>query len=109
MARLLELDTGRDEGSVEFSLLKLLGRSSLEKEGSAPMATLDRLLIVEFCLLRGCGPWALHRLLTLSLRLSMALCTKPPMPFVGDAGRSVRSGDILPCVGDMARARAEDA
>jgi hypothetical protein len=42
-------------------------------------------------------------LLTLSLRLSMALCTKPPMPFVGDDGRS---GDILPCVGDMASSRA---
>jgi hypothetical protein len=44
-----------------------------------------------------------HLLETLSLRLSMALWTKPPMPLVGDAGRS---GDILPCVGDMARARA---
>lgn len=47
----------------------------------------------------------LHRLETLSLRFSMALCTKPPMPFVGDAGRS-RSGDMRPCVGDMASARA---
>ena len=47
----------------------------------------------------------LHLLLTLSLRLSMALCTKPPMPLVGDADRS-RSGEILPWVGDMARARA---
>jgi hypothetical protein len=47
----------------------------------------------------------LQRLLTLSLRLSMALCTKPPMPFVGDAERS-RSGEILPWVGDMASARA---
>lgn len=45
----------------------------------------------------------LHRFETLSLRLSMALCTKPPIPLVGDAGRS---GEILPCVGDMARARA---
>ena len=36
----------------------------------------------------------------------MALCTKPPIPFVGDAGRSVRSGEILPCVGDMANPRA---
>lgn len=51
------------------------------------------------------GVWVLQRLLTLSLRLSMALCTKPPMPFVGDADRS-RSGDILPCVGDMASPRA---
>jgi hypothetical protein len=109
MVRLLELDTGREEGSIELSLLKLLGLSSLEKDGNPPKATLERLLIVEFCLLRGCGPWALHLLLTLSLRLSMALCTKPPMPLVGEAGRSVRFGDILPWVGDMARARAEDA
>jgi hypothetical protein len=66
---------------------------------------LPRLLRVEFCLLRTGGVCVLHRLLTLSLRLSMALCTNPPMPLVGDADRS-RSGDILPCVGDMARARA---
>lgn len=32
--------------------------------------------------------WALHLLLTLSVRFNMALCTKPPMPLVGDAGRS---------------------
>lgn len=48
----------------------------------------------------------LQRLLTLSLRLSMALWTNPPMPLVGDAGRS---GDILPCVGDMASPRTEAA
>lgn len=47
----------------------------------------------------------LQRLLTLSLRLSMALCTKPPMPLVGDVERS-RSGEILPWVGDMAMTRA---
>lgn len=32
----------------------------------------------------------LHLLLTLSVRLSMALCTKPPMPLVGEVGRSIR-------------------
>jgi hypothetical protein len=109
IVRLLELDAGREEGSMELSLLRLLGLSNLEKGGSAPMATLDRLLIVEFCLLRGCGAWALHRLLTLSLRLSMALWTKPPMPFVGEEGRSARSGENLPCIGDMASARPEEA
>lgn len=68
---------------------------------------LPRLLLlrVELCLVRLGGVWVLQRLETLSLRLSMALCTKPPMPLVGDAGRS-RSGEIRPCVGDMARARA---
>lgn len=29
------------------------------------------------------------------------------MPLVGEAGRSVRSGDILPCVGDMASPRTD--
>lgn len=38
----------------------------------------------------------------------MALCTKPPMPFVGDAGRSSLSGEIRPCEGDIARARPSD-
>jgi hypothetical protein len=65
-----------------------------------------RLLNVEPCLVRGGGACVLHRLETLSLRFSMALWTKPPMPLVGDAGRS---GDILPCVGDMASARAASA
>src|SRR3954470_23390712 len=66
---------------------------------------LERLLKEEFCLLNTGGVCVLHRLLTLSLRLSMALWTKPPMPFVGDAERSL-SGDILPWVGDMAIPRA---
>ena len=50
----------------------------------------------------------LHRLLTLSLRFMLALRTKPPMPFVGDTGRS-RSGDMRPCVGDMSGPRAAPA
>jgi hypothetical protein len=66
---------------------------------------LPRLLIVELCLVRLGGVCVLHLLETLSLRLSMALWTKPPMPLVGEAERS-RSGEILPCVGDMASARA---
>lgn len=32
----------------------------------------------------------------LSERFNIALCTKPPMPFVGEAGRWSRSGDICP-------------
>jgi hypothetical protein len=64
---------------------------------------------VEFCLVNPCGVCVLHRLLTLSLRLSMALCTNPPMPLVGDAGRSVRTGEMRPCVGDIAKARPEAA
>jgi hypothetical protein len=99
--RLLELELGREEGSIELSRLKLLGLESVF--GSVPYV-LPRLLSVEFCLLKVVGTWALHLLLTLSLRFSIALCTKPPMPLVGDEGRS---GDILPWVGDMASPRTE--
>lgn len=45
---------------------------------------LPRLLAVELCLDSPGAACALHLLLTLSDRLSMALCTNPPMPFVGD-------------------------
>src|SRR5215469_10466365 len=45
---------------------------------------LPRLLAVEFCLDSPGGACALHLLLTLSDRLSIALCTNPTIPFVGD-------------------------
>lgn len=96
---LLWLEVGRDEGSMELSLLSV-GLSALDSE-PYPAIALPRLLIVEFCLVKPGGVAVLQRLLTLSLRLSMALCTKPPMPLVGEVERS-RSGEILPCVGDMA-------
>lgn len=89
---------------MELSLLRVVGRSIFDSV-PYPAIALPRLLKVEFCLLKPGGVCVLHLLLTLSLRLSMALCTKPPMPLVGDAGRS-RSGEILPCVGDMASPRA---
>lgn len=38
----------------------------------------------------------------------MALCTKPPMPLVGDGGRSSLSGEIRPWEGDIAKPRASD-
>lgn len=44
----------------------------------------------------------------LSERLSIALCTNPPSPLVGDWGRSKRSGEIRPCDGDIASVRATD-
>lgn len=91
------LDLGRKGGSTELSLLRPVGRSILASEPKPAMA-LARLLILELCLLRFGGVCVLHRLLTLSLRFILALSTKPPTPFVGDKGRS---GDILPCVGDM--------
>ena len=51
---------------------------------------------------------ALHLLLTLSERFSIALWTNPPRPLVGDAGRSKRSGERRPCEGDIASAGAID-
>lgn len=67
-----------------------------------------RLLATELPRVRPGGDCTLHRLLTLSDRFIIALCTNPPIPFVGDGGRSRRSGDILPCEGDIANARASD-
>jgi hypothetical protein len=49
--------------------------------------------------------WALHRLLTLSDRFIMALCTKPPRPFVGEIDLSILSGEIRPDVGDIVTLR----
>lgn len=96
---LLELDCGREGVSADSSLLRLVGRSIFAKDPYPDMA-LARLLRVELFLFSGGGVCVLHLLLTLSLRFMLALSTKPPMPFVGDADRS-RSGDLLPCVGDM--------
>ena len=79
MVILLELDPGREFGSIELPRLKLLGLESnlgmftelgkLPKLAPTPL----RLLAVEFCLLRPGVACALHLLLILSLRLSMAL------------------------------------
>lgn len=63
------------------------------------------MLAIEFSLDKPDPACALHRLFTLSERFSIALCTKPPSPFVGDGGRSIRSGDIRPWEGDIANAR----
>jgi len=52
------------------------------------------MLAVEFSLLSPAPGWPLHLLLTLSDRLSIALCTKPPIPFVGEGGLST---DIRLC------------
>lgn len=60
-----------------------------------------RLLVTESPLLRPGGDCTLHLLFTLSDLFIIALCTKPPMPFVGDAGRSNLSGEIRPCDGDI--------
>lgn len=105
---LLELDWGREGGSsADCSLLKLVGRSILDSEPKPAMA-LPRLLNVGLFLFSVGGVCVLHLLLTLSPRFMLALRTKLPMPLVGDADRS-RSGDILPCVGDMKGSRVAPA
>jgi hypothetical protein len=79
MVILLELDPGREFGSIELPRLKLLGLESnlgmLTEPGKPPKLapTPLRLLAVELCLLRPGAACALHLLLILSLRLSMAL------------------------------------
>jgi hypothetical protein len=66
-------------------------------------------LATELPRLRPGGDWTLHLLFTLSDLFIIALCTNPPIPFVGDAGRSRRSGEIRPCVGDIAIARPSES
>lgn len=57
---------------------------------------------IELLRLRFGGDCILHLLLTLSVRFIMALCTKPPMPLVGESDLSGFSGDMRPCDGDIA-------
>ena len=78
--------------------------SAVGLEPSYPL----RLLAIEFPLLSPAPGCALHLLLTLSDRFSIALCTNPPRPLVGELGRSKRSGEILPCDGDIASVRPAD-
>ena len=94
---LLWLEVGLEEGRGEPSLLRLPG---LDAPAAEP-----KLLATEFPRLRPGGACTLHLLLTLSDRFIMALCTKPPIPFVGEAGRSNLSGEIRPCEGDIAKPR----
>lgn len=51
------------------------------------------------------GDWALQRLFILSDLFIIALCTKPPIPFVAEKGRSDLSGEMRPCEGDIANPR----
>jgi len=111
---LLWLDVGLELGCGEASRLKLLGLEvPFEERAMLPVGVFAvswwlLLLATEFPLFSPGGDWMLHLLFTLSDRFIMALCTKPPIPFVGDAGRSSLSGDIRPCEGDIARARPSD-
>lgn len=61
-----------------------------------------RLLAIEFPRLRPGGDCTLHLLLTLSDLFIIALCTNPPIPLVGEIGRSSLSGEIRPWDGDIA-------
>lgn len=110
---LLWLDPGLEEGSFEVSRLRLLGRESrtavfmtLPIPIPPRLSWLLPLLATELPRLRPGGDCTLHLLFTLSDRFIMALCTKPPMPLVGDGDLSSLSGDIRPCEGDIASERA---
>lgn len=95
-----------------MSLLILLGLDPPDVLTMLPRGVLGSwvllLLAMEFPRLRPGGDWTLHLLLTLSDLFIIALCTKPPIPFVGDGGRSSLSGEIRPCDGDIAKPRASD-
>lgn len=87
-----------DSGLAEIS-----GRcsSSLGMVGESVFMGLNallRTLATEFSRDKPGPLWTLHLLLTLSDRLSMALCTKPPMPFVGEIGRPEA---VRPCIEAM--------
>ena len=97
---LLWLEVGLEDGRGEPSLLRLVGRER-------PVEEL-RLLATELPRVSPGGACTLHLLFTLSDLFIMALCTKPPIPFVGEAGRSNLSGEIRPCEGDIARPRGSD-
>lgn len=69
-------------------------------------ATLLRFEIMEFDRLNPCGICALHLFDTLSDLLNIALCTKPPIPFVGEVER-LRSGDKRRWLGEAAGSSTE--
>ncbi len=106
---LLWLELGRELGLGEFSRLRLTGLAVVPPSARLLLVSaLLRLLVTELPLVRPGGDCTLHRLLTLSDLFIIALCTKPPMPFVGDGGLSTRSGEIRPWEGDIARLRPPD-
>jgi len=104
LVRLLLLELGRESGSLLVSLLPEVGskRGILCEPWSPPRPL--RALTREFCRLKLPPGWALHRLLWLSDRFNIALCTKPPMPFVGEAGRSCELA-MRACEEDMVSVR----
>ena len=85
---LLLLDVGLEEDSILASVLSGVGSSfgMLYDPVSPPYPLL--VLFKELSLLMFGPGCALQRLFTLSERFIMALWTKPPMPFVGELGRS---------------------
>jgi len=85
----LSLEPGLASGSLVSCVESSFGMLC---DPAKPLRTLPsplRMLAVEFSLLKPAPGCALHLLLTLSDRFNMALCTKPPIPLVGDGGLSV--------------------
>ena len=84
----LWLEVGREPGSADDLWLSNLGM--LYDAGTAFLILPNplRILAVESSRLNPGPACALHLLLTLSFLFSIALCTNPPMPLVGDGGLS---------------------
>lgn len=109
---LLWLELGLDVDNGVFSRLKLLGRASRVGEFKLlPRGILERSwllrLLTELPRVSPPGDCTLHLLFTLSDRFIIALWTNPPIPLVGDIGRSILSGEMRPWEGDIARERVE--
>ena len=93
-------DVGRD--FVAGVPSRLAFGLEVERGFASPAGKREPAPSIEFPRLRPGAGVALHRLLTLSDLFIIALCTKPPSPLVGEAGRSILSGESRPCDGDMA-------
>jgi hypothetical protein len=112
---LLWLEVDLEDGRGELSLLRLLGPDILAEAFTTLLSgrgvlgvLLLRLLATELPRLTPEGDCTLHLLLTLSDLFIMALCTNPPIPFVGDTGLPNLSGEIRPWEGDIAKPRISD-
>lgn len=98
----LAISAGSDIASSGlFSPCEVEGASKPSPKPVTPLL----LVAIELPRLKPPVGCALHLLLTLSDRFIIALCTKPPSPFVGEGGRSL---PIRLCAGDIAGGLEKD-
>lgn len=96
MVASLWLEPGLESDKGELSRIGLgSGGPASRSPPNAERPTPLRLLMIELLRVRLAGDCTVHRFEILSLRFNMALCTKPPKPFVGELERpgDARPGD----------------